>query len=341
MSITLRTSVKGLDEERYQVMAAGTSGLTVGTVIDSAGVTCNNTFHGLKLKRLADLTLSLETCPWSVVSEYATDGTAASLWAVGDKKSVTFASTFMMDTKSPPTYEGADRVLAGTKVYFRILGFDHNMNIESPGVHTIHFGLATDEADHEIVFVKQRFSTKVNTGGGTSGTGSILGPYTETWNRGCLVRTACARLKTCLPADLQAVIKTVYKGQSDNSWATAPTSNTYTSEVKQQNDEIFIPNYNEIYSKARYDNHQTSNEQNVSQQYDYYNTIATTAESRQKHYHTTGTDQTVYMTRSYFYYQVESNQSTSRIICVGKDGKGGHQRGFENDGYGLLACFAV
>lgn len=197
----------------------------------------------------------LEENSWDVISGVTDQGNADMYWDIGDKKSVQIES-------SPYWNSGI--------YYFRILDFNHNQSMESPGVYTTTFGVAdwkpsTSSSEiYEEVFVHRRAIDSSSTGMSCN----------RSWNKGCLGRETAQLFYEALPDSIKVSVKEVTKGQSDQSWPqdfVPPNySPVYTTECKTQKDTVFIPSLCELTGAARYSEGQTSDETIVCTQFRYY-----------------------------------------------------------------------
>ena len=186
---------------------------------------------------------------YSEISTASRNGTAASLWSLGDAKAVTLNGTVGAYTFSNET------------TYMFIVAFDHNATIETgSGAHMIcSFAKSAATGGKDIAFTDSQYdeytsnpcfhmnSSHTNSGG---------------WASSYMRQTICSQFKNALPSDLQAVLRTrtIYTdntggGTNNSSYVTATT------------DTVYIPSEFEVQGSRKYAN---SYEQNHQQQLAYY-----------------------------------------------------------------------
>ena len=196
---------------------------------------------------------------WATIKGIADRSEGANYWAVGDTKQIT------MNGK---VSDGLTLNNYSTWVY--IIGFNHNSSVEGTGIAFGGFKTAAsggvDVALCDSAYPDSRTSgqwfnmnnSKTNSGGWAS----------------CRMRsTTLPLVKSALPPDLQAVLKTtsIY---SDNTGGGADTA----SYVTATQDELYLLAEFEIFGARSYAN---SAEQNYQQQYAYY--IAGNSKVKYKH----------------------------------------------------------
>ena len=189
------------------------------------------------------------TASYSEISTAAKNGTAASLWSLGDTKAVTLNGTVGAYNFSNET------------VYMFIAAFDHNSSVEMAGEHHIICSFAKSAATggKDIAFVDSRYTTytsnpcfHMNSSNTNSGG----------WASSYMRQTICSQFKNAMPSDLRAVLRTrtIYTdntggGKNNSSYVTATT------------DTVYIPSEFEVQGARTYAN---SYEQNHQQQLAYY-----------------------------------------------------------------------
>ena len=196
---------------------------------------------------------------WATIKGIADRSEGANYWAVGDTKQIT------MNGK---VSDGLTLNNYSTWVY--IIGFNHNSSVEGTGIAFGGFKTAAsggvDVALCDSAYPDSRTSgqwfnmnnSKTNSGGWAS----------------CRMRsTTLPLVKSALPPDLQAVLKTtsIY---SDNTGGGSDTA----SYVTATQDELYLLAEFEIFGARSYAN---SAEQNYQQQYAYY--IAGNSKVKYKH----------------------------------------------------------
>ena len=189
------------------------------------------------------------TASYSEISTASRNGTAASMWSIGDAKAVTLNGTVGAYTFSNET------------TYMFIAAFDHNSSVEMAGAHHMicSFAKSASTGGKDIAFTDSNYgyntsaaafhmnSSNTNSGG---------------WANSYMRQTICLQFKNAMPSDLQAVLRarTVYTdntggGKNQSSYVTATT------------DTVYIPSEFEVQGARTYAN---SYEQNHQQQLAYY-----------------------------------------------------------------------
>ena len=187
---------------------------------------------------------------YSEISTAAKNGTAASLWSLGDTKAVTLNGTVGAYNFSNET------------VYMFIVAFDHNSSVEMAGEHHIICSFAKSAATggKDIAFVDSYYKEStsnpcfhMNSSNTTSGG----------WASSYMRQTICSQFKNAMPSDLQAVLRarTIY---TDNTGGGGKNNSSY---VTATTDTVYIPSEFEVQGERTYAN---SYEQNHQQQLAYY-----------------------------------------------------------------------
>ena len=161
------------------------------------------------------------TASYSEISTASRNGTAASMWSIGDAKAVTLNGRV------------GDYQFSNETVYMFIIAFDHNSSVEMNGEHHMICNFAknapTDGKDIAFTDTKYRNytsdpcfhmnSSKTNSGG---------------WASSYMRQTICSQFKNAMPSDLQAVLRTrtIYTdntggGKKNSSYVTATTDTVY------------------------------------------------------------------------------------------------------------------
>ena len=189
------------------------------------------------------------TASYSEISTASRNGTAASMWSIGDAKAVVLNGTV-------GAYQFSNQT-----VYMFIVAFDHNSSVEMNNAHHIVCSFAKSAATggKDIAFVDAKYgevtsdpafhmnSSKTNSGG---------------WASSYMRQTICSQFKNAMPSDLQAVLRqrTIYTdntggGTNNSSYVTATT------------DYVYLPSEFEVQGSRSYAN---SYEKNHQQQLAYY-----------------------------------------------------------------------
>ena len=189
------------------------------------------------------------TASYSEISTASRNGTAASMWSIGDAKAVTLNGTVGAYTFSNET------------VYMFIAAFDHNSSVEMNGAHHMicSFAKSASTGGKDIAFTDTKYQTytsnpcfhmnssKTNSGG---------------WASSYMRQTICSQFKNAMPSDLRAVLRTrtIY---TDNTGGGTDNSSNVTATT----DTVYIPSEFEVQGARTYAN---SYEQNHQQQLAYY-----------------------------------------------------------------------
>ena len=190
------------------------------------------------------------TASYSEISTASKNGTAASMWSIGDAKAVTLNGTVGAYTFSNET------------TYMFIAAFDHNSSVEMNGEHHIvcSFAKSALTGGKDITFVDSLYNTKtsdpcfhMNSSNTNSGG----------WASSYMRQTICSQFKNAIPSDLQAVLRTrtIY---TDN---TGGGGGNNSSNVTATTDTVYLPSEFEVKGSRKYAN---SYEQNHQQQLAYY-----------------------------------------------------------------------
>ena len=189
------------------------------------------------------------TASYSEISTASRNGTAASMWSIGDAKAVTLNGTVGAYTFSNKT------------VYMFIIAFDHNATIETgSGAHMIcSFAKNVPTGGKDIAFTDARYANPTsNPCFHMNSSNTKSGGWASSYMR----QTICSQFKNALPSDLQAVLRTrtIY---TDNTGG--DTNNS--SNVTATSDYVYLPSEFEVHGARKYAN---SYEHNHQQQLAYY-----------------------------------------------------------------------
>lgn len=198
---------------------------------------------------------------WAEISDAASNGTASSIWAIGDAKQITINTT--IGTKSYSNYQP----------WVYILGFNHNATYE--GNNTIHFGcfqsaqsysstgsIALDDSNYNsqtsAPLAFHMNNTNTNSGGWQS---SIIRTQVLDADASSATNGRSNSFLAALPSDLQAVLKQCTKYTNNTGQTSSQSAVTSTQ------DWVFLLSEYEVQGAITYSN---SYEQNYQQQYQYY-----------------------------------------------------------------------
>ena len=259
-----------------------------------------------KIERLPEIGTALNDMSWADIRRISDAGLASSYFNVGDRKAVALNGT-------------AGSLSLNDTYYCYIIGIDHNSAME--GTNRIHFQFGFDALDggNHIAFVDSGY-------GSNHTSGSYFNMNNENsnsggWENSRMRTTIIPTFKACLPADLQAVLKTVTK-YSDN---TGGGSNT-ASYVTATTDDIFLLAEWEVFGARKYAN---SSEQNYQAQYAYYSA----GNSKVRYRHKATDSVASWWERSTYY-------NGSNAFCfVGSDGSAIINAAGNSNGF--APCFCV
>ena len=186
---------------------------------------------------------------YSEISTASRNGTAASMWSIGDAKAVVLNGTVGAYNFSNET------------TYMFIAAFDHNSSVEMAGAHHMicSFAKSVSTGGKDIAYVDSHYwastsnaafnmnSSKTNSGG---------------WASSYMRKTICSQFKNALPSDLRNILRsrTIY---TDNTGGGTNNSSNVTATT----DYVYIPSEFEVQGARTYAN---SYEQNHQQQLAYY-----------------------------------------------------------------------
>ena len=186
---------------------------------------------------------------YSEISTAAKNGTAASMWSIGDTKAVTLNGTVGSYNFSNET------------TYMFIIAFDHNSSVEMAGAHHMICSFAKSAATggKDIAFIDSHYDSY------TSGAAFHMNSSSTNrggWASSYMRQTICSQFKNAMPSDLQAVLRsrTIY---TDNTGGGTNNSSNVTATT----DYVYLPAEFEVYGSRAYAN---SYEQNHQQQLAYY-----------------------------------------------------------------------
>ena len=183
---------------------------------------------------------------WTNIKQAVNEGVASSYWKIGDRKAVKLNGTV-----------GIKR-FSNTTTYCYILGFDHNISVESNNAHALHIGfgasalsggayIAYCDSNYNLVASTSCFNmntSETNSGG---------------WNSCQMKSTICPAFKNALPSDLKNNIRAVTKWQNNGNSTSGQSSSN----------EIWLLSEMEILGSAPRSNY-TANQM----QYDFYKGVA-------------------------------------------------------------------
>ena len=237
------------DSESAKVKVNGFGVYTVSYTYSSKTKTKTIDVNAIGLYTVDCYAALFNTASYSEISTASRNGTAASLWSLGDAKAVTLNGTVGAYTFSNET------------TYMFIAAFDHNSSVEMNGAHHIICSFAKSAATggKDIAFIDSRYGSYTSNAAfhmNSSNTNS--GGWASSYMR----QTICSQFKNAMPSDLQAVLRsrTIY---TDNTGGGRDMSSYVTATT----DTVYLPSEFEVQGSRKYAN---SYEQNHQKQLAYY-----------------------------------------------------------------------
>ena len=174
---------------------------------------------------------NLDNNDWQTIYSVCESGDAEIYWHLGQEKLV-----HVNDVKEP----GRPDIFSGKDVYFRIVAFDHNKDVESPNKHTITFGLSKAVINNDNIVEAGLLSVPLLASNEYS--------YNYSFGKGCRLRYVCDRYFEALPEDLKQYIKPVTKWQLESTLSEDPiaTKNYYADTLLSEEVKVFVPSISEI-----------------------------------------------------------------------------------------------
>lgn len=270
----------------YSPTSQLSKGTTMITVSYSEGGVTKTTTQSITVTAISS---TLNSNSWATIKAVSDAGKGDNYWDVGDTKIITINGTVQGFTFS------------NLYISVFILGFNHNSSWD--GNNRIHFQIG--KISNKLVglcdsnygsYVSSGFcmnTSRTNSGGWSNShmRKTVLG------NSGTPSSPPANSLLAALPADLRAVMKSVYK-YTDNTGGGSDTASYVTATT----DYLFLLAEFEYHGKRTYAN---SAEQNYQKQYDYYK-----AGNSKVHYRHDNTGSAVYAwTRS-------ARSSSSSYFCL-------------------------
>ena len=251
---------------------------------DSKILDCNEKYMNgnikVSLENIVDRVFNNNS--WDDIKAAVNAGTAASYWKVGDRKEVILNGTV-----------GA-KTFSNTTTYCYILGFDHNISVESNGEHTIHigFGASALSGGAYIAYVDSSYNSRVSTSCFNINTSST---NSGGWNSCQMKSTICPAFKNALPAELKNNIRAVTKWQNNGNSTSGQSSSN----------EIWLLSEMEIFGSASRSNY-TANQV----QYDFYKGVTGWSAAPKIKYKDTSTSEAVY------WWERSANSINSNYFCL-------------------------
>ena len=191
---------------------------------------------------------TLNNNDWETIKQVADASAGANYWSVGDTKQITINGK-VSDGLTLSNYQ--------TWVY--IIGFDHNSSVEGTGIAFGGFKTAAS-GGIDVALCDSGYNTNKTSGQWFNMNNSNTN--SGGWSSSRMRSTTLPLVKSALPSDLQAVLKTtsIYSDNTGGGYDTA-------SYVTATQDELYLLAEFEIFGARTYAN---SAERNHQQQYAYY-----------------------------------------------------------------------
>ena len=251
----------------------------------------------------APVNTTLNDNDWATIKSVADESKGANYWAVGDTKQIVINGKLS---------DGLTLTNYSTWVY--IIGFDHNSSVEGTGITFGGFKTAAS-GGIDVALCDSGCNTDKTSGQWFNMNNSNTN--SGGWSSSRMRSTTLPLVKSVLPSDLQAVLKTttIY---SDNTGGGSDTA----SYVTATQDELYLLAEFEIFGVRTYAN---SAERNHQQQYAYY--VAGNSKVKYRHDNTATAvfwwERSVLATNAYAFCGVDndgpasnSGASTSRGLAV-------------------------
>ncbi len=190
----------------------------------------------------------LNDATWAQIQTVADASTGANYWSVGDTKQITINGKLS---------DGL--TLSNYQAYVYIIGFDHNSDVEGTGIAFGGFKTA-QTGGKDVALCDNAYRNEKTSGQWFNMNNS--GTNTGGWSSSRMRSTTLPLVKSALPSDLQAVLKTttIY---SDNTGGGSDVA----SYVTATQDELYLLAEFEIFGVRKRAN---TAEQNYQRQYAYY-----------------------------------------------------------------------
>ena len=216
--------------------------------IDSDTQTVDVEYVQLYEVTLKTVSSTLNDNDWATIKDIADRSEGANYWAVGDTKQITL---------NGKVSDGL--TLSSYSTYVYIIGFNHNKDVEGTGIAFQGFKTA-QTSGIDVALCDSGYGN-----GKTSGQWFNMNNSNTNsggWSSSRMRSTTLPLVKSALPSDLQAVIKTttIYSDNTGDGSDVAPY-------VTATQDELYLLAEFEIFGARTYAN---SAERNYQQQYAYY-----------------------------------------------------------------------
>lgn len=245
---TVLTAEESSGTWSFAIPAYGTwtvTGVNAGTTVEKTVEVTAIEVYFVTLEFIPDV---LNNATWAQVKQASDSGVASNYWAVGDTKQI------IMNGK---VSDGL--TLSSYSTYVYIIGFNHNSSVEGTGIAFGGFKTATS-GGIDVALCGSEYPNDKTSGQWFNMNNSATN--TGGWNSSRMRSTTLPLVKSALPSDLQAVLKTttIYSDNTGNGSDVA-------SYVTATQDELYLLAEFEIFGARTYAN---GAERNHQQQYAYY-----------------------------------------------------------------------
>lgn len=196
----------------------------------------------------APVKTTLNDNDWATIKEVADESKGANYWAVGDTKEIVINGKLS---------DGL--TLSNYSTYVYIIGFDHNKDVEGTGIAFGGFKTA-QTSGKDVCLCDSGYSYSKTSGQWFNMNNSTTN--SGGWSSSLMRITTLPLVKSALPSDLQAVLKTTSIYTDNTGGGTGAASN-----VTATQDEIYLLAEFEIFGTRTRAN---TAEQNYQKQYAYY-----------------------------------------------------------------------
>ena len=263
--------------------------------------------YAVTVETVVPIPTVLNNATWAQIKEVAEKSQGANYWSVGDTKQIT------MNGK---VSDGL--TLSNYQTYVYIIGFNHNSSVEGTGI--AFGGFKTAQANGTDICLCDSGYSNSKTSGQWFNMNN-LNRNSGGWKNSRMRSTTIPLVKSALPSDLRAVLKTTTL-YSDNMGG----GRDIASYVNTTQDELYLLAEFEIFGARTYAN---SAEQNYQKQYAYY--VAGNSKIKYKH------DSTA--TAAYWFERSVSAEFANDFCGVYTNGD--VYRGNAHYSFGLALAFKV
>lgn len=256
--------------------------------------------YAVTVETVVPIPTVLNNATWAQIKEVAEKSQGPNYWSVGDTKQIVI---------NGKVSDGLTLTNYSTWVY--IIGFDHNKDVEGTGIAFQGFKTA-QTGGVDVALCDSYYNTAVSSGQWFNMNNSNTN--SGGWNSSLMRTITLPLVKSALPSDLQAVLKTtaIY---SDNTGGGSDVA----SYVTATQDDLYLLAEFEVLGVRKYAN---TSEQTKQQQYAYY--VAGNSKIKYNHSSTATAvrwgDRSVYVANAIFFCIVDSNGTEGAFGAIGSRG---------------------